>query len=104
MRLLGMSSHIPYFVKQLVAWIDIDQPPGGLNLSSLDNCRYLPESWSSYSYRIVDCYRNAWWVDLGNGQAHTIQRWNMDLRAAVGEFLAQVISLLHEYSSNNSLM
>lgn len=104
MRLLGMSSRIPYFVKQLAAWIDIDQPPGGLDLSSLDNCGYLPESWSSHSYRIVDRYRNAWWADLGNGQAHAIKRWNMDLRAAVGEFLAQVISLLHEYSSNNSLM
>jgi hypothetical protein len=103
MRLLRMSSRIPYFVQQLAAWIDIDQPPGGLDLSSLDNCGYLPETWSSYSYRIVDQYRNAWWEDLGNGQARAMQRWNMDLRAAVGEFLAQVMSLIHKYSSNNCL-
>jgi hypothetical protein len=99
-----MSSHILYFVKQLAAWIYINQPPGGLDLSSLDNCGYLPESWSSYSYHVVDQYRNAWWEVLGNGQAHAMQRWNMDLRAAVGEFLAQAISSIHKYSSNNSLM
>jgi hypothetical protein len=78
MQLLQISC-IPYFVQQLTAWIDIDQPPGGLDLSSLDNCGYLLESWSSYSYCVVDQYRNAWWEDLGNGQAHAMQRWNMDL-------------------------
>lgn len=91
MRLLGLSSSIPYFVKQLAAWIDIDQPPSGLDLNNLDNCGYLPERWTAYRYRVVDRYRNAWWEELGLGRAIEMKRWSADVEGAIGEFVEQVI-------------
>jgi len=89
-RLLGLSCHIPYFVKQLSAWIDIDRPPTGLQIDTLENSGFTPPASSEYPHRIVSQYRQNWWAVPGGKDALVLMSWKSEVQQAFAEFRDQV--------------
>jgi hypothetical protein len=89
-RLAGLSSSTPYFVKKLAAWIDLDRPPTGIRLRDLQDSGHLPEEQTSYRYRIVQNYKLNWWAVPGHGSASVILSWKPEVQEALTAFLAQV--------------
>jgi hypothetical protein len=89
-RLLGFSCHIPFFITCLAAWIDIEHPPTGLQLSSLENSGYTPGNTSPYPYRIVSEYMLNWWATPGNGSAVTMVSWKPNVQDAFTRYLSHV--------------
>ena len=89
-RLTGLSCSIPYFVKKLAAWIDLDRPPTGIRLRDLENSGHLPEEQTNYRYRVVQNYKLKWWAVPGRGSVSVIHSWKPDVQEALTIFLAQV--------------
>src|SRR5688572_1455578 len=85
-RVLGLSSSIPFFAKQLVAWIDLDQPPTGLRPSTLLNNGYLPDEWTTFPWRLVDEYEFDWWRSPGRGAAVEMLSWKPGVQRAFSSF------------------
>ena len=89
-QLAGLSSSTPYLVKKLGAWIDLDQPPTGIQLHDLPDSGHQPEEQTSYQYRIVQNYKLNWWAVPGHGSASVILSWKPEVQEALTTFLAQV--------------
>jgi hypothetical protein len=93
-RLSGLSCSIPYFVRMLAAWIDVDRPPTGIRLRDLENCGHVPEQDTTYRYRLVHNYKLNWWAAPGQGSARLMQSWKPDVQEALTVFLAQVRAII----------
>jgi hypothetical protein len=102
-RLAGLSCSIPYFVKKLAAWIDLDRPPTGIQLLDLEDSGHVPDQSTTYRYRIVKNYKMKWWAVPGQGSASLIQSWKPTVQEALTVFLAQVCASIPTYSNFHTL-